>query len=413
MGSMAVCPKVDSILKNKDIIAHFQPIVSIHKAKIVGFEALCRGFCPKCNKLMMPNVIFNENTPKKTLCELDNLCKKTALKHFEEVSALDEEQLLFLNFDVSYISNPDSFMGVFDGLKIPPNRVVVEIIESKVDNNEMLETFARICREQGFLIALDDVGAGYSNFDRISLLHPDIIKIDRSIIDNIHEDHFKQEVLKSLVSLSRRIGAVVLTEGIEKEEEAIQCLNLGADFLQGYYFLKPQDIKEDMTFLVKDKIAGVANNFRMLKLDHIRSLKKIHEGVNSFISDLKDQLNSKPESEFQNVISARINDTQFIDAIYMLNDEGLQATDTIVNCIGPACSLLPKSGKKGVSHEYKEGFYLLMNGLFDRYTTDAYMSTNTGNICKTASMIFHHKDGKSWIICFEIREKQDNVVISA
>lgn len=98
----------------------------------------------------------------------------------------------------------------------------------------MLKMFLCTYKEYGFLIALDDVGTGHSNLDRISLVKPDILKIDRSIIDNIDQRYHNQEVFKSLVNLSKRIGTMVVTEGVERKEEAILAFELGADMLQGY-----------------------------------------------------------------------------------------------------------------------------------------------------------------------------------
>ena len=95
-------------------------------------------------------------------------------------------------------------------------------------------------RQRGFLVVLDDVGAGHSNLDRIPLIRPDIIKIDRSLITGVDADFYKQETFKSLVSLSRRIGALVVAEGIETEREAVAALELGADLLQGYFLGRPQ-----------------------------------------------------------------------------------------------------------------------------------------------------------------------------
>ena len=88
-------------------------------------------------------------------------------------------------------------------------------------------------------MVLDDVGAGHSNLDRIPLFRPDVIKIDRSLITGVDGDFYKQETFKSLVSLSRRIGALVVAEGIETEAEAVTALELGADLLQGFFLGRP------------------------------------------------------------------------------------------------------------------------------------------------------------------------------
>ena len=71
-------------------------------------------------------------------------------------------------------------------------------------------------------------------------MRPDVIKIDRSLITGVDGDFYKQETFKSLVSLRRRIGALVVAEGIETEAEAVTALELGADLLQGFFLGRPQ-----------------------------------------------------------------------------------------------------------------------------------------------------------------------------
>jgi len=100
-----------------------------------------------------------------------------------------------------------------------PNNVAIEIIESRVNDTGALNEFISRHREYGFLFALDDIGSGYSNLDRITITEPDLLKIDRSLISQIDINYHKQEVLKSLVNLARRIGALVVAEGVEREED--------------------------------------------------------------------------------------------------------------------------------------------------------------------------------------------------
>ena len=109
----------------------------------------------------------------------------------------------------------------------------MEFLEARLEDVGRFGALADALREHGFLVVLDDVGAGHSNLDRIPLFRPDVIKVDRSLISGVGDDFYKQETLKSLVNLSRRIGALVVAEGIETDAEAIVALELGVDLLQG------------------------------------------------------------------------------------------------------------------------------------------------------------------------------------
>jgi EAL domain-containing protein (putative c-di-GMP-specific phosphodiesterase class I) len=83
------------------------------------------------------------------------------------------------------------------------------------------------------------VGSGYSSLNMIARVKPDIVKIDREIIDHIDTNQVNQSVFKAIVSLAKESGIIVLAEGAERAEEVAYCAANGADLAQGYYFGKP------------------------------------------------------------------------------------------------------------------------------------------------------------------------------
>jgi EAL domain-containing protein (putative c-di-GMP-specific phosphodiesterase class I) len=89
------------------------------------------------------------------------------------------------------------------------------------------------------MIALDDVGSGYSSLNMIIQLHPDIIKVDREIVKNIDKNSSNQSVFAAIVKIAKDNDIVVLAEGIETKEEFSYLKENGATLVQGYYFAKP------------------------------------------------------------------------------------------------------------------------------------------------------------------------------
>lgn len=89
------------------------------------------------------------------------------------------------------------------------------------------------------MVALDDVGSGYSSLNMIAKLLPDIVKIDREIIDHIDTNIVNQSIFRAIVQIAKESNILVLAEGIERAEEAAFCTREGADLAQGYYFGKP------------------------------------------------------------------------------------------------------------------------------------------------------------------------------
>jgi hypothetical protein len=92
----------------------------------------------------------------------------------------------------------------------------------------------------GCLIAIDDFGAGHSNFERIWNLRPDIVKLDRSILLRAIKSNHTQKMLTSIVQILHQSGCLVVIEGIENEEQALIATDSNADFVQGFYFSRPQ-----------------------------------------------------------------------------------------------------------------------------------------------------------------------------
>src|ERR1700691_5780145 len=98
--------------------------------------------------------------------------------------------------------------------------IVLEIGESAVRDEGELRRWVQSYREAGYLIALDDVGAGHSNLNRIPELQPDILKVDRYLVHGIDEDFHRKEVYRSMASMAHGLGAMIIAEGVETEEEA-------------------------------------------------------------------------------------------------------------------------------------------------------------------------------------------------
>ena len=100
-------------------------------------------------------------------------------------------------------------------------------------------SFVRKYRDSGFLIVIDDFGCEHSNIDRLIQIHPDIIKVDRSIISCIENDPYRQSILKSIHSLAEMTGYLCLAEGVETLAEIKTCHLLGVDLFQGFAIACP------------------------------------------------------------------------------------------------------------------------------------------------------------------------------
>jgi EAL domain-containing protein (putative c-di-GMP-specific phosphodiesterase class I) len=118
--------------------------------------------------------------------------------------------------------------------------VVLEITErTSLDTFRDLAARIALLRQMGFRIALDDLGAGYAGLTSFTSLEPEFIKLDMSLVREIHDDRTKQKIVRAMVNLCHDMGKQIIAEGVETREEHDALVALGCDFLQGYFFGRP------------------------------------------------------------------------------------------------------------------------------------------------------------------------------
>lgn len=391
------------ILLNKKIIVHFQPILSARNHSVIGFEGLVRGIMPN-GDLIQPISLFNSARKHELTMELDRLCREKILAEFAKIFHSNERSMLFLNLEISFLSPEIVGSGylLHQVIKnnISPANIIIEIVESRTDDTEALIRFVNNYRDCGLNIALDDMGTGHSNFDRISLLRPNIIKIDRSIINGINTNYFKQEIFRSLTNLSRNIGALTLAEGVETKEEALKCIEYGVDLLQGYYFSRPQEIKLPEEGKEEIKLKDVLFSFRERQIEIVSAKRMENKQYQKIVLQIVQKLENRLPEMFDIILRETIDAYSSVDALYIINDKGIQITDTFIkkdskHLITP----LFRAVRKKENLSYKDYFYQLINTDLQKYTTDRYISFATGNLCVTLSHLFTGENNCRYILC--------------
>jgi EAL domain-containing protein (putative c-di-GMP-specific phosphodiesterase class I) len=120
------------------------------------------------------------------------------------------------------------------------SRVVLEITE-RASLHAIPDVQHRIAslRRLGFRIALDDLGAGYAGLTSFALLEPDFVKLDMALVRDLHREPTKQTLVRTVVSMCKELGIVVIAEGIEASDERDELARAGCDLMQGYLFARP------------------------------------------------------------------------------------------------------------------------------------------------------------------------------
>jgi EAL domain-containing protein (putative c-di-GMP-specific phosphodiesterase class I) len=211
----------------------YQPIVRASDRSLFGYEALLRSREPS---LPHPGAILDAAERLDRLQQLGRTIRNCAS---EPIAANPDTGLLFVNLHTrdlldSTLTSPDSPLSRI------ASRVVLEITE-RASLEEIKDTPFHVARlrEMGFQIAIDDLGAGYAGLTSFALLEPEIVKLDMTLVRDVHKQKTKQKLIRSMAALCKDMGMMVVGEGVESVEERDALVELGCDLLQGYLFAKP------------------------------------------------------------------------------------------------------------------------------------------------------------------------------
>ncbi|MCA0754826.1 EAL domain-containing protein [Paenibacillus sp. N4] len=231
---------IDRLLERRLIAPVYQPIVSLcGEGEVFGYEALAR--IQEKEWFPGPMELFMFAREEGLTYSLDRLAREKAI---EGCAKLRPNQKLFINVMAQIMEDPGFSPGqtlsLLEQYHLSPHHIVFEITErSSIEDFDIVKKALEHYRSQGYQIAIDDVGAGYSSLQSVALLRPDYIKVDRSIIQNIHSDELKEHILLTLLQLADKMGISVIAEGIEQEEELEKVRELGVHYAQGYLLGKP------------------------------------------------------------------------------------------------------------------------------------------------------------------------------
>ena len=276
-----------AIWKGVRLYSVFQGVYGLAQRRPVGFEALIRGRKPD-GTVMSPAELLAGASGLGELVTLDRLFRAVHLHNF--VRFRTRGVWIFLNVHPEVAIHGRSH-GAFFGhllayLGLSPWEVVIEILEAGIGERSDLLEASRYYRSMGCLIAVDDFGAGHSNFDRIWMLRPEIVKLDRMMISQATRNTELRRVFPEIVSLIRSSGSLALAEGVEAPEEGSMILDTEIDLVQGFLFGLPG---EEIGLVSSPALDAAMEEIRSHRLETTddRDLEKIARGLLSVSRDLR------------------------------------------------------------------------------------------------------------------------------
>jgi len=237
---MSNCPIDDEPARSESVLKFpismaFQPIVDVGLRTIYAHEALVRGLNGESAREIIDSIHPEE------MYRFDQACRITSIR---EAARLGLTARLHVNLMPNAIHDAEDCIHVTlaaaEEYHLPRTALTFEIVEGEKikDIAHVKAIFAR-SRSHGFLTALDDFGEGYSGFNLLTDIRPDIVKLDMRLVHGIEDDRFRRAIVRGLAAICDELQILVIAEGVETPAECAQLLDHGITHQQGYLFARP------------------------------------------------------------------------------------------------------------------------------------------------------------------------------
>jgi EAL domain-containing protein (putative c-di-GMP-specific phosphodiesterase class I) len=389
------------------ITSQYQPIFSLAHSRIVGHEALIRAFDNRGHAIPTHEVLGYPRNFNESLL-LDRLSRTLHIQNF--LNQGSNPHWLFLNVNpivfVESLYLDMFFKLLLDSYGLAPHQLVLEVLEQNMPNETRLLEAVAEYRKLGCLIAIDDFGAGYSNFDRVWHIQPDIVKLDQTVIARASVDHNIRQLIPGMIELLHEAGSLVLIEGVETEDEAFIAMDSDADFVQGHYFGFPAEklFDPESANTVFSKLWKNFKNLSQASTQQQRDEIAPYRNAIGFSASLV--------SSGMGLELASKNFLMLKGALrcYLLDEEGNQIGD---NVSAPDCSangdprFKPLAETKGANWSRRYYFRRAMEHFGTVQTTRPYLSITGASQCITVSIAIGI-NGQTLILCGDIQPTQDS-----
>lgn len=239
---------IQESLKHDYFFLVYQPQYYANSKRLRGFETLIRMKLPDGTNISPGEFIpIAEKTD--LIFKIDEYVLRRAMKEFkEDIAKSDEKLLLSVNISAKDISSPDfhnKLSRIIEETGFPAECLEIEITEySLYDSLETTVANIRSIREMGAKLALDDFGTGYTSLAQLLNLPFDLLKIDKSLVDNIETSEVSRDFVNLVIYMGHIMNSEVISEGVETESQLKLLKDQNCDFIQGYVWSRPLALRD-------------------------------------------------------------------------------------------------------------------------------------------------------------------------
>ncbi len=254
--------RMEKALADREFVAFYQPKIDFKTHEVGGAEALVRWF-PKTGEMIYPGDFIE-------VFEKNGFIKHLDMYMFEEVCKFIKQnkkdmKVPIISTNLSAITvlddkTIDTMLTLLSKYYLTTKEIELEVTESAIigAEDQFLDQVKRL-KIAGFIVSIDDFGAGVSSLNRLSAIEADVIKLDKAFFDLKDQGGRSNIVVEDVVTMAKHLDMKIVAEGVETYAQALWLQGLGCDLAQGYYFARPMEEEKFKEVLIKDKIFDIKN----------------------------------------------------------------------------------------------------------------------------------------------------------
>jgi diguanylate cyclase (GGDEF)-like protein len=259
MDSLKMQTEIRNAYKLKEFLLQYQPIISLETGRMAGVEALIR-WNSKQKGLLKPDQFFSSLNTTGILSSVEKWVLRTACEQaaqFNKHSKGSAPLFVSVNLTNKQLANPslveliDQTLAKYD---VKPDQLWLEISEkTSIGDEAVAIPMLQNIRARGIRLCLDDFGTGFSTLRYLSHLPIDVLKVDRSLVNDIDENPESGKIVKTVIGLADNLGLSLVAEGVETQAQLDFLIASNCEYVQGYYFSEPLYHEQILEILEKDR----------------------------------------------------------------------------------------------------------------------------------------------------------------
>lgn len=402
--------RITRLIDTGRISTLFQPVVSIDRKTIAGFEAFSRGRLDD-EHLLNSTDMFDSGVPPEQLLSLDAICCHNSLKRFSKFLLGHPSLCLFLNIDGSVLDHVDHARHFLAEMthrsQVPPANIAIEIAANHM-KRPAVQDFARNCRDGGYLLSIDRVRKKTSVLEKLLQIKPDYVKLSPDMWGDPDDTLYNMDNVRIITRACRSNGCQPIAVGVENEDEALYLMQCDIFMQQGYYYTSSRKTPARESAQEGSNVSGfletinhVHEKYTQLRKEIIADKRERFDRRHKVMQRAGSKFTSLLPDEFEDALKAVMADQPEIVSGFVIDGDGRQITRRI-----PRDGVLrsPKTQaairSKGLDHSMTDYHLHLLMG-YERFVCPPDASPFLPRRTTLIAMRFFTGLEKPYVLCIE------------